>query len=111
MQQQKQHIPTIDVLRIISILAVIIIHTTTRTLEINGADIIRVQWTLFLNQIFRFAVPLFFMISGFVLEVSYPFHASYFTYIKKRINRIFVPYLFWSAIYYFFVYKEHTENF
>ncbi|MDP2649244.1 MAG: acyltransferase, partial [bacterium] len=65
----------------------------------------------FFNQILRFAVPLFFMISGFVLELNYPFHQNYLTYLKKRFNRIFLPYLFWSAIYYFFVYKTHTISF
>ncbi len=111
MEGKKQYNPVVDVLRIISILAVIIIHTTTRTLEASAFDLQKIPWTLFLNQIFRFAVPLFFMISGFVLELNYHLHESYFTYLKKRINRIFIPYVFWSGIYYFFVYTKHTENF
>jgi fucose 4-O-acetylase-like acetyltransferase len=51
------------------------------------------------------------MISGFVLELNFHLHESYFDYLKKRINRIFIPYVFWSGIYYFFVYTRHTENF
>ena len=110
-EKENKYDHAIDLLRIISILAVVLIHTTTRTLEATKFDLERVPWTLFLNQISRFAVPLFFMLSGFVLELNYPFHASYFTYLKKRIARIFVPYVFWSAIYYFFVYEQHTEGF
>jgi surface polysaccharide O-acyltransferase-like enzyme len=108
---KKTYNPVVDVLRIISILAVIFIHTTTRTIQITTHNYQIIPWTLFLNQIFRFAVPLFFMISGFVLELNYHAKESYFAYLKKRINRIFIPYIFWSGIYYFFVYTRHTENF
>jgi len=108
---KKQYNPVVDALRIISILAVIFIHTTTRTLQISMSDLQAIPWTLFLNQIFRFAVPLFFMISGFVLELNFHSNESYLTYLKKRINRIFIPYILWSGIYYFFVYTRHTENF
>jgi len=111
MESKKQYNPVVDVLRIISILAVIIIHTTTRTFEASAFDLQKIPWTLFLNQIFRFAVPLFFMISGFVLELNFHANESYLTYLRKRINRIFIPYIFWSGIYYFFVYTRHTENF
>ncbi len=105
----KQHNPVIDLLRFIAILAVLLVHTTTRTLEASSYDLQKMPWTLFLNQASRFAVPLFFMISGFVLELSYPYNANYLTYLKKRINRIFIPYLFWSIIYYFFIYYQHRD--
>ena len=111
MQGQKQYNPTIDILRVISILAVILIHTTTRTLEASLFNLQNFSWVLFLNQASRFAVPLFFMISGFVLELNYHLHESYLSYLKKRINRILIPYFFWSAVYYFFIYTKHTENF
>lgn len=106
-EKQKLYNPVIDILRIISILAVIIIHTTTRTLETSKYALMRMPWTLFLNQAARFAVPLFFMISGFVLELNYHLHESYLTYLKKRFSRIIIPYVFWSAIYYYFVYNNN----
>ena len=108
---EKKYDSAIDVLRTIAILAVLLIHTTTKTLEVSKYDLHRFPLTFFLNQSARFAVPLFFMISGFVLELSYPYHASYLTYLKKRFSRIFIPYVFWSAIYYFLVYKKHSVNF
>ncbi|HUD05280.1 MAG TPA: acyltransferase [Patescibacteria group bacterium] len=111
-EKQKLYNPVVDILRIISILAVIIIHTTTRTLETSAFALTKIPWTLFLNQAARFAVPLFFMISGFVLELNYHLHESYLTYLKKRFSRIMVPYIFWSVIYYFFIYpKGHDPNF
>lgn len=111
-EKKKLYNPVVDILRILSILAVIIIHTTTRTLEASKFALIRIPWTLFLNQTARFAVPLFFMISGFVLELNYHLHESYLTYLKKRFSRIIIPYIFWSTIYYYFIYNSnHGANF
>src|SRR5258706_1378582 len=108
---QKVYNATIDMLKVIAILAVICIHTTTRTLEASSFDLQKVPLTLFFNQASRFGVPLFFMLSGFVLELNYPYHISYLSYLKKRLSKIFIPYVFWSAIYFYLVYREHTENF
>ncbi len=107
----KPYIKAIDSLRIISILAVILIHTTTRTLEASHFNLNSFNFTLLLNQVSRFAVPLFFAISGFVLEMNYTNHQNFLSYLKKRVSRIFIPYLFWSTLYYFFIYKVHSVNF
>ena len=79
----KQYKVGIDVLRIIAILAVVLIHTTTKTLQISPNALLVVPFTLVLNQVSRFAVPLFFMISGFVLELNYNSSEKYITYLKK----------------------------
>jgi surface polysaccharide O-acyltransferase-like enzyme len=107
----KVYHPHIDALRLISILAVIMIHTTTRSIESTFMNLKIQTFCLFLNQSARFAVPLFFMISGYVLELSFQNNPNILVYLKKRISRIFVPYLFWSVIYYFFVYTKHNVNF
>lgn len=93
-----------------SILAVILIHTSTKTLEATNLNVQELPWSLFLNQIFRYAVPLFFMISGFVLELNYHEEFTYGQYLKKRFSRIITPYIFWSLIYYYLVYRGNTEN-
>lgn len=108
---EKTHNLSIDILRIVSILAVVLIHTTTRTLEITHFNLLTTQTTLFLNQISRFAVPLFFMISGFVLELNYPFHSNSIAFLRRRISRIFIPYLFWSAFYIIFIYPQPLVNY
>jgi surface polysaccharide O-acyltransferase-like enzyme len=101
----------VDALRTAAILAVIIIHTTSRSIESVNMNLPKVDWALFLNQASRFAVPLFFLISGFVLELSHRDGISYVTYLKKRISKIFLPYVFWSLIYYYFVYTTHGMQF
>lgn len=109
--KQKPYFFAIDYIRTISILGVILIHTTTKVLEASGYALNNFYWTLFLNQIARFAVPLFFLISGFVLELNYDFHQNYWAYLKKRMSRIFIPYVFWSVIYYFLIYNNNQDNF
>lgn len=98
-------------MRAIAISAVVLIHTTTRTIEAAKGNIQALSWTLFLNQMAKFAVPLFFMVSGFSLELNYPFHTSYFAFLKKRLGKIFIPYIFWSTVYYFFIYAQNHDNF
>jgi len=111
MQNKERYHSAIDSMRVVAILAVICIHSTTRILETNSFNIQGFSLPFFLNQVSRFAVPLFFMISGFVLEINFPYHQNYLSYLKKRFSRIFLPYFFWSIIYYFFVYKQHTFSF
>lgn len=106
----KTHIKSLDAMRLFAILGVVLIHTTTRTLERTHYMLVNYLPTLFLNQIARFAVPLFFMISGFVLEISSPPDLNYWNYIKKRFSKIVIPYIFWSLIYYYFVYNQNTND-
>lgn len=105
----KERIKSIDSLRGLAILAVILIHTTTRTLEASSFNLVGFSWTLFLNQVMRFAVPLFIMISGFVLEKSSR-EESYWSFIRRRFSKIFVPYFIWSLFYYFLVYNNNHDN-
>jgi len=46
----------------------------------------------------------------FVLEFNHMDKINTFEYFKKRLGRIAVPYIFWSLIYYFFVYSENSNN-
>lgn len=109
MKIEKKHDSAIDLLRIVSILAVIAIHTTTKTLEVTNYSLRLIPFTLLLNQLTRFAVPIFFIVSGFVLTLNYHLNENYLSYFKKRINKIFIPYIFWSLIYYFFVYYKGRD--
>lgn len=107
----KQYVKSIDSLRTFAILAVVLIHTTTRTLEAAKFNLTGFPVAIFLNQIARFAVPLFFLISGFVLETNFDEKSGYLSFIKKRFSRIFIPFVFWSVIYYLFVYNTNHDNF
>lgn len=75
------------------------IHTTITSIQAVHHDISLMPFTFFLNQLAIFAVPLFFLISGFVLELNYQ-KLDYGTYFRKRASRIVIPYIFWSLLYY-----------
>lgn len=90
----------IDALRVLSILAVIFIHSTTKTLANIDHNVVDGALSLYLNQASRFAVPLFFLISGFVLELNYK-DLSWLSYFKKRTAKIALPFVFWSFIYFY----------
>lgn len=101
----------IDIIRSILIISVILIHCSTKSLELVKYDFLGNFLTFYLNQATRFTVPLFFFISAFVLELSHPQNLSFFPYIKQRFSKIFLPYLFWSAIYMYWVYPNPNGNF
>lgn len=104
-------VKSIDALRVISILAVVLIHTSTRILEAGKYNLDTFALSLFLTQIARFAVPLFFLISGFALELNYKDDENLIYFYKKRLSKILVPYFFWSLFYYVLVYTKHSQNF
>ncbi|GKU77949.1 acyltransferase [Paenibacillus sp. L3-i20] len=88
----------IDLLRIISILAVIILHITA-TLVTRTNDFSTTSWWVgnVLNSVCRFAVPVFFMISGaMILRTEVKSIADFY---KKRILPLVVPLFAWSLIY------------
>ncbi len=110
-KNEKYYDHSIDILRSLAILGVVLIHTTTTTIQASQNNLIDFSFSLFLNQTFRFAVPMFFIISGYLLELNYDFHKNIFTYLKKRIVKIIVPYIFWSFLYYSFIFKNQPESF
>lgn len=111
MNSSSKYSPAIDFLRIISIVSVIIIHVTTKSLELAQYNLSGHLITLYFNQALRFAVPIFFLVSAFVLELNYSSNFSYIDYLKKRFSRLFLPYFLWSLIYYYFIYPHNTESF
>ena len=113
METLKKYIyhPEIDFIRIICTFSVIMIHITTKILAVSGNDLFGHPFTLFLNQLSSFAVPIFFMISAFGLKLNYSANLKFFPYLKQRLSKILLPYLFWSFIYYYFVYPHNSQSF
>lgn len=96
----KQYFYSIDALRVIAITAVLLIHSSIKPLSFEQFPIDRMWLALFLNQIAGFAVPMFFIISGFVLELTYKEKLSFTKFFMKRTKRVLIPYIFWSALYF-----------
>ena len=93
----------IDFLRLFSMFAVVFLHTV--------ADLLRTEYGTLLwhfsnvaTSLFTASVPVFFMISGAML-LSNKTSGEVDGLFKKRIKKIFIPFLFWSffAIAYYFL--------
>ena len=93
---------TLDILRIIACFLVIVCHTYTwgfNKEEYNFVWFLSVAICL----VSKTAVPIFFMISGYLnLKKDY----TYKEIIKKTFTRILIPLLLFSALIYF---KNHRE--
>jgi len=91
------NIDWINNLRLIALYAVIILHSTSLLLAQYGKVPMADWWTAdFLNALVRFAVPVFVMITGALL-----LHREYEIgdFLKKRLIRVVLPFLFWSLVY------------
>ena len=85
-------------MRGIAVLAVIAIHVTAYFVNITIANSLKI--TMGTIGIFsHFAVPLFIFLSGFVLYLSYKKTNSPIIFYKKRLGRIFSPYILFSTLY------------
>lgn len=91
----------VQYLKGLAILGVIMIHVTAGFTNINSFNSTSFV-LIFLNQVSRFAVPLFVIISGLVLsrKYFYNFNIKYFYY--KRLKKIIPLYLLFSIIYLLF---------
>lgn len=97
---------TINFLRFPLIVGVVLIHAHITEVVINGVDLLQgntfliynIGSYLFSEIIARMAVPLFFFISGFLFFYqSEVFSLSVYLHkLRKRVNSILVPYLFWN---------------
>ena len=103
MDGKQRHIWYIDILRVISAAGVIFMHTAASGLRagvLGAAPYVTRGWHL-MNLVTSFAftaVPLFFMISGYLLlsdektqDVSYLF--------RRRLPRLLVPLAAWTLVY------------
>lgn len=99
---------TISFLRFPLIVAVVFIHSTFFDIQIGGNQIVdTTQYSIFYNIsnlfshiIAGIAVPLFFMISGFLFFYTTKEFSlnTYFNKLKKRSKSILIPYVFWNLI-------------
>lgn len=88
-----------DILRGLAIIGVILIHITSTTIDYSTEEFSE-GFAIFVNQLMRFAVPVFFFLSGFGLTVSNKLSDGYFQFLYKRLSKIIYLYLGWSIIYY-----------
>lgn len=81
-------------LRVIATIAVIAIHTTSLAMTDSFLG-------YYGNQLARFSVPMFLILSGFLLFQSdlYSHYLPIPQFYRKRFRRILLPYLLWTIFY------------
>jgi surface polysaccharide O-acyltransferase-like enzyme len=99
----------INSLRLIALFAVVILHTAAVPLGQYGHIPLN-TWLAadFYNALVRFAVPVFVMITGALL-----LHRQYELgdFLKKRLSRVVVPFLFWSLVYVWYSWYNEELDF
>ena len=102
MSTERVYYPAADIIRIIAGVGVILIHVTDPFIVyppyfgIGGTS----WWILnFINAFFRASVPLFIMLSGYlILDITKELNFKEF--YTRRLAKIGIPVLFWVAFYF-----------
>ena len=91
---KNQHISYLDLAGVASAIAVVILHANGSFWHFSATG---GYWgrANIIECLFYFCVPIFFMISGITL-IDYNKRYSLKEYFKKRINKVVIPYIFWS---------------
>lgn len=102
-------------IRFMLIVLVVFIHNNLSEVKfIDSTEIffipeyVRIIRTLISDIIARSAVPLFFLISGFLLYAKCP---MYLTNLKKKVKSILVPYILWILLSVLFFYVAQNISF
>ena len=94
----------LSVLKFISIIAVVYIHSYTETIHLKTGDldlssfhVTHIIETFIYQHLARFAVPLFYCISGYIFFKK-NYTISYYDYFKKKTRSLLFPFLLWNTI-------------
>lgn len=104
---KKKHNVCYDLLTIIACLMVVFFHMNGIVYEYSDT----VSWKISVIErcVVYSAIPIFFMLSGAKL-MEYRSRYSTKEYIKKRLFRVGIPFLFWNVFYLFFQSMVSPEN-
>ena len=86
---------SLDILRCMACLLVLVIHSPIAVHGVNG--FLFASMTMLGSP----CIGLFFMVSGYLLL---PTDKTMFLFLKKRMGRVLFPTLFWTAFYLFLIY-------
>lgn len=81
----KEKNSKIQIVRAISVIAVVIIHTCPPD-----------EWQVFIRPFVNFSVAAFLFLSGYLTKTE---NKNWGSFYKKRITRVLIPYVIWTLIY------------
>jgi surface polysaccharide O-acyltransferase-like enzyme len=94
----ENRIQSVDVMRVVAIIAVISIHTVPFA---DQSHLVGRQWNAatVVNQLARFAVPFFFIVSGYLWAQKFEDERDVYAPTVKMAKRILTLLVAWSLIY------------
>lgn len=109
---QKQRLSEVVLLSALACCGVIVIHLANVTPDTFGGRTWAFHLLFSARHFFAFVVPLFLALGGermiYTLQGKQP---RYFSFLWKKIRRVFLPYALWVVIYYiYFVCLHYVEN-
>lgn len=111
--QNRAHLPYVDAIRILGALAVVLGHICSDIIFDWETDhpiqpVTDGQWwyALLIDSMSRFAVPVFVMLSGAML-LKPNSRQTMGEFYRRRLARIGVPAIFWSALFFFLVTRHY----
>lgn len=99
----------LDNSRIIAIFAVVLLHTGCEITSHNGIETTRWLFGAIYDALSRWCVPVFLMISGALL-LDAGKKEDLATFYRKRMSRILIPVLFWSAFFVMWAYVQSVRR-
>lgn len=98
--EKSNRIVFLDYVRVIACFMVIIVHVAECYYCTPDGAVLTSEynrfWVTAIDSLFRPAVPLFVMVSSYLL-LPLPYSTSVF--VRKRFVRVFIPFLFWIIMY------------
>jgi surface polysaccharide O-acyltransferase-like enzyme len=103
----------VDLIRVVAVVLVILLHASIEsyTNVMLDAAQSRMYWwtTTIFDSLARVCVPLFVMLSGFLLLQPIKVHEPIRVFLKKRFTRLGLAFGFWSAIYFAWSFYVHNQ--
>mgnify|MGYP001243332727 FL=1 len=103
----KSRLDEVDVLKGISIIAVLMIHTTASAVSTLDKSSISYLIFAFINRFSQFAVPAFIFASAMLLMYNYGHGFDWRLFYKRRLKNVLLPYVIWTMIYGVYLYIVH----
>ena len=102
--EKKNRMPELDYVRVLAMLGVVTIHVTGAFVYQDSAHTLAgMNLAFLLNQIVRFAVPMFMVLSG--ASLGFGEKKSCGRFWKARFFKLLPPYLIWSLLHWGFYHR------